>query len=93
MADERVGIRELKQNASAVVQRVKAGETIVVTERGVPVARMVPVGEMGLEDLVQAGLASAPTRSLSDMLGSLPAGEPTTELSDILRSMRNDERS
>ena len=88
-----MGIRDLKQNASAVVARVKAGETIVVTERGVPVARLVPAGELRLEDLVQAGLATAPSRSLSDMLDAVPEGPPTTLLSDILRDMRSDERS
>lgn len=38
-----VGIRELKNEASAVVSRVEAGETIVVTRRGRPVAQLVPV--------------------------------------------------
>jgi len=93
MEAQSVGIRDLKQNASAVVARVKAGETIVVTERGVPVAMLVPAGELRLEDLVQAGLATAPTRSLSDMLAAVPEGPPTTLLSDILRDMRSDERS
>lgn len=88
-----MGIRELKQNASAVVQRVKAGETIVVTERGTPVARLIPAGDLSLEDMVQSGLATAPQRSLREMLGAVPEGQPTTTLSDILREMRNDERS
>lgn len=35
-----VGIRELKATLSAVLQRVKAGEEVVVTERGTPVARL-----------------------------------------------------
>ena len=88
-----MGIRELKQNASAVVARVKAGDTIVVTERGLPVARLIPAGDLGLEDMVQAGLATAPKRSITEMLSTVPQGPPTTILSDILRGMRNDERS
>lgn len=93
MADDRVGIRELKQNASAVVQRVKGGETVIVTERGTPVARLIPAGELTLDDMVDSGLASAPQRSLAEMLGSVPEGKSTTILSDILRDMRGDERS
>ena len=93
MSDDRVGIRELKQNASAVVQRVKSGEIVIVTERGTPVARLIPAGELTLDDMVDSGLASAPQRSLAEMLDSVPEGKSTTILSDILRDMRRDERS
>ena len=40
---ERVGIRDLKQHASAVIRRVSAGEEVEVTDRGRPVARIVPL--------------------------------------------------
>jgi prevent-host-death family protein len=36
-----VGIRELKDQASAIIDRVEAGEAITVTKRGRPVARIV----------------------------------------------------
>jgi prevent-host-death family protein len=36
------GIRELKEQLSANIRRVKAGETIVITDRGKPVGRLVP---------------------------------------------------
>jgi len=36
-----VGIRELKNNASRIVEQVEAGETITITRRGKPVATMV----------------------------------------------------
>jgi prevent-host-death family protein len=36
-----VGIRELKNNASRIVERVEAGESITITRRGKPVATMV----------------------------------------------------
>jgi len=35
-----VGIKDLKRDASAIVDAVEAGETIVITRRGTPVARM-----------------------------------------------------
>jgi prevent-host-death family protein len=46
-------VADLKTNLSRYLSRVKAGEEIVVTERGVPVARLVPVTAVGsdLEDL------------------------------------------
>jgi prevent-host-death family protein len=40
---ERIGVRQLNQETSRVLARVKAGETIEVTDRGEPVARLSPV--------------------------------------------------
>jgi prevent-host-death family protein len=42
MADS-IGVRELRQYASTYLARVKAGESLTVTERGRPIARLVPV--------------------------------------------------
>jgi prevent-host-death family protein len=39
-----VGVRELRQNLSKYLDRVKAGETLTVTERGKEVARLVRSG-------------------------------------------------
>lgn len=39
---ERVGVRELRQHASRHLARVKAGETVEVTERGRLIALLVP---------------------------------------------------
>ena len=39
---ERIGVRELRQHASRYLDRVKAGETVEVTERGKLVALLVP---------------------------------------------------
>jgi len=41
---ERIGVRELRQNASRYLALVKAGETVEVTERGVLVAVLAPPG-------------------------------------------------
>jgi prevent-host-death family protein len=38
---ETVGIRELKNGTSRIIERVEAGESITVTRRGKPVARIV----------------------------------------------------
>src|SRR6266566_537840 len=39
-----VGLRELRQNASDIVRRVEAGDTVTVTVSGRPAARIVPTG-------------------------------------------------
>ena len=41
MAERRVGVRELKAKLSECMREVRSGGTIVVTERGRPVARMI----------------------------------------------------
>ncbi len=42
MREKRIGIRELKATLSECVREVKSGRTLVVTEHGQPVARMIP---------------------------------------------------
>lgn len=55
-----VGIRELKNQLSRYLKRVRAGERLVVTERGKPVAIISPppVGELGrhIETLLRTGV-------------------------------------
>lgn len=61
MAENEAGIRELKAHLSAYLRRVKAGETIVITERGTPVGRIVPVGASVAEQmqaLVEGGIVA-----------------------------------
>jgi prevent-host-death family protein len=48
-----VGVRELRENLSAYLDRVKAGEEIVITERGKRVARIV--GPSKLDQLIAEG--------------------------------------
>ncbi|GIV79174.1 type II toxin-antitoxin system prevent-host-death family antitoxin [Litorilinea aerophila] len=43
MEEATVGIREFKARLSRYLRRVKAGETVLITERGKPVGRVVPV--------------------------------------------------
>lgn len=57
-----VGIRELKNGLSKYIDRVRAGEEVIVTDRGRPVARLssVDASEDRLADLVAAGVVRAP---------------------------------
>ncbi|HEX4978814.1 MAG TPA: type II toxin-antitoxin system prevent-host-death family antitoxin [Acidimicrobiales bacterium] len=60
-----VGIRELRNNVAAVVRRAAAGERILVTSDGAPVAMLGPVepaAGVSLDDLIAAGLARPPGR-------------------------------
>lgn len=85
---EHIGIRALKQNASAVVARVAAGESLVITDRGRPIAQLVPLREPALERLVTEGIALPPTGSLAD----LPAPLDGPPLTPVLQQMRDEER-
>lgn len=51
-----VGIRELKQNASAIVARAVGGEKMTITDRGRPVAVLTGITRSPLEELVEHGV-------------------------------------
>lgn len=92
---ERIGVRDLRQNASRYLALVKAGETVEVTERGILVALLAPPGgpRSNRDRLVAAGRlipATSPTGRLrSPRPVPIPAGEPTnSELLDAERDER-----
>jgi prevent-host-death family protein len=70
---ERVGIRELRRDASGILRRVAAGETVEVTDRGRPVAVLLPTMPMGLARLEREGLLR---RAEADVLGLVPVRLP-----------------
>ncbi len=71
-------VSELKATLSEQLARVKAGEEVVVTERGKPIAKIVPLsGEhMGLSahmsELARNGLISLGTGKISKDIWKLP---------------------
>lgn len=85
---EDVGVRAPKQNASAVVARAASGETLTITDRGRPVARLVPLEASPLLRLIESGRARPARRSLRD----LPAPLPGPSLSASLTASRDEER-
>jgi prevent-host-death family protein len=95
----RVGVRELRQNLSVYLDRVKAGESLEVTEHGHPVAQLVPLARQPmstLELLVAAGRIVSGTGDLVEYLKKHPPsplgdddGPPAT---DLLRPVREEER-
>ena len=83
-----VGIRALKQNASEVVARVTAGETVTITDRGRPVAQLSPFPTSPLQRLLASGRARPARHRITD----LDAPEPGPSLSAELATMRAEER-
>lgn len=92
---ERIGIRELRQNASRYLALVKAGQTVEVTERGELIALLVPPqrSQSARDRLIGIGKlipASCPTgRVRSPRPVPIAPGEPTNqELLDAERAER-----
>jgi prevent-host-death family protein len=87
-----VGVRELRQNLSVYLDRVKKGEALTVTERGGPVAilRPLPASSDPLARLVAEGRATAPGRPLHQLPRPLKTtfDRPLEQLLDELRDER-----
>ncbi|MFI5489462.1 type II toxin-antitoxin system Phd/YefM family antitoxin [Micromonospora echinaurantiaca] len=90
---KQIAVRELNQHTSRVLARVRAGETVEVTDRGQPIARLVPIvaGDALLGRLVAEGRATAPTST-----GPVPMppilGDPTVDAAAALAESRDEER-
>ena len=86
----RVGVRQLRQNLSVYLRRIHRGERFEVTERGRPVALLVPLaGAMSpLEKLVASGRVRMPEGDLRDL--PAPVGEPAAETSAAVVAGRED---
>ncbi|MBK5101672.1 MAG: type II toxin-antitoxin system prevent-host-death family antitoxin [Desulfobacteraceae bacterium] len=82
------GIKHVKNNLSRLLAQVKAGEEILITERGRPVARIVKENQgdksirAALGPLVQRGLIALPSRSiLRDSISAIEVqGKPVSEM-------------
>jgi prevent-host-death family protein len=89
------GVADLKARLSLYLRRVKAGEEILVTERGVPIARLVPVGDRAesgdeLAELERQGLLRIGTGRLPSGFWKLPRGR---DPHGLVRGAVDDERS
>jgi len=92
-----VGIRELKAHASALVRLAASGEALTITDRGRPVARIVPVqgDDRWWDSLIEAGALVPAKRDLLQLLEETPPpglrpGERSP--SQALTELRADER-
>lgn len=90
-----VGIRELRQQTSAVLKRVLGGEVIEITDHGHPIARIVPLRPGVLDQMVLEGRAIEAVGDLLDIADELdlPAnGRGPILPSEALEELRADER-
>ncbi|MFN8640507.1 MAG: type II toxin-antitoxin system prevent-host-death family antitoxin [Candidatus Binatia bacterium] len=91
-------VAELKAQLSRYLSRVKAGEEVLVTERGTPVARLVPVAGGGptheqLRDLERQGLIRLGSGVLPRDFWKLPrARDPRAALRRAAIEEREDGR-
>jgi prevent-host-death family protein len=74
-----LGIAELKALLSETLARVKAGEEVLITEHGRPIARILPLSAAApaaaTQELVRMGQVRAPEKPLDDAFWKLPRGE------------------
>ena len=78
-----VNIADLKNNLSAHLERVRAGEEMLVKDRNRPIARLVPLAsgeDLDAEEMeLAAGIVRLPTRSLPDSFWKMPAPQVSFE--------------
>ena len=91
-----VGVRELRQNLSVYLDRVKEGERLEVTEHGRPVALLVPLppDDDALDRMIADGRVIAASEDLGEYLRTHPPLPPlpgTKTLTQILLEMRDEE--
>lgn len=88
---DRVGVRELRQNLSVYLRRVKLGERLEVTERGQVVARLEPLVGDG-DALARLGREGRILRRATGDLSKLRPLELALDpsLSAIVEELRED---
>lgn len=73
-----MSVSDLKAQLSEQLRHVKQGETVIITERGVPIARLVPIAasdrwDGDMRELMEAGQVRPGTGELPDAFWNLPA--------------------
>lgn len=88
---ERIGVRELRQHATRYLSKVKAGETVEVTERGRLVALLVPPspGTSARERLIASGQLVPAARPFQ-LPQRTPASPITPDSGEVLDDLRDD---
>ena len=88
-----IGVRELRQQASRYLREVERGDAIEVTDRGRPVARLIPIPRSGGVDALLATGQLSPSVGDPLELGAPLEPRPGVPLpSRELAAMREDER-
>ena len=86
-------MRELNQNTAGVLERVEHGESLEITSRGRPIARIIPISEhTDLDDLVAAGRVVPATNRGPFTVPAIKA-PPGSDAATLIRQLRDEERS
>jgi prevent-host-death family protein len=91
-----VGVRELRQNLSVYLERVKKGEALTVTDRGQEVAILRPMPKTNslIDRLVAEGRATPAKRHIRDVIEDLrkvrKPWQGDKPLSEVLDEIRED---
>lgn len=84
----RMGIRQLRDNLTSAVRRVRAGETIEITHDGEPVALLTPIPKDKLSRLIAEGIVTPPKGPLVLPKRTLAKGKVSA--SEALQEIRED---
>lgn len=92
-----VSIAFAKNNLSALLRKVRAGQAVTITDRGLPVARLVaPPAGRGVPsrfiDLAERGLVTLPEREPTDVWFEGPVPRPRGKLGNAAIDAILDER-
>ncbi len=88
-----VGIRQLRQNASAYLRLVRRGETVQIAERGRPVALWIPIPTGGTIARLEAeSRLSEAEGDVLDLGPPLPPAPGRPVPGEVLAKNREDER-
>lgn len=92
LAMERIAIRELRNQASRVVRRARAGERLIITVDGVPAAEIGPVRSAeqatSIDELIVTGaVVAARVKTTAPPAKPVPAPSGRSSL-DVLRQLR-----
>jgi prevent-host-death family protein len=83
-----VGLRELRQRTKQIVERAGAGELIVVTDQGRPVAQLTQISASPYQRMLLAGEVK---RATGDRTAA-PMPAEGSALTPVLEAMRQEER-
>lgn len=87
---ERIGVRELRQNASVYLRRVAAGESFEVSDRGRPVAVLRPITRSSRDQMIAEGRLRPGAGSMADLGPPLPLPPGVEAPSAVLARLREE---
>lgn len=88
---QQVATSELRANLSEWIKRVRAGEEVVVTDRGMPVVRLLAVdAESAIERLTREGVISRPRSTEVPIASGKVRPRAGRPVSDIVSELRGD---